>query len=361
MSTISLCMIVKNEEEVLGRCLECMKELVDEIVIVDTGSEDATKEIASAYTNQVYDFAWEDDFSKARNFALAKGKGEYLMWMDADDVIGEQYKDDFLKMKESLGEADIIMMPYVTQFDLQGKPAFVYDRERIFKNHSGFRFQGRVHEAVTPAGKIQREGIPVEHRKTKPGDQDRNLRIYEKMREEGKSFNGRELYYYGRELLAHRQYQKGEKIFREFLGREDGWEENKIDAARQLAFCCYGLGDEDGALEALLKSFLYDVPRGEICCDLGRHFMDRGRYRQAAFWYQRALTAEKQQASGAFVQEECYDYLPAISLCVCYDRMGDIKTAEKYNELAGAFWPDSPSYHYNKEYFRSRKAEAEGG
>ena len=76
MKTISLCMIVKNESDVLGRCLDSAADLVDEIVIVDTGSTDNTKEIASKYTNQIFDFPWRDDFAAARNFAFAQGKSD---------------------------------------------------------------------------------------------------------------------------------------------------------------------------------------------------------------------------------------------------------------------------------------------
>ena len=72
MATVSLCMIVRNEEDVLGRCLESVKDIVDEIIIVDTGSTDRTKEIAGRFTNTVYDFPWIDDFSAARNFSFSK-------------------------------------------------------------------------------------------------------------------------------------------------------------------------------------------------------------------------------------------------------------------------------------------------
>ena len=65
--TISLCMIVKNEEQVLARCLESVKDIVDEIVLVDTGSEDKTREIARKYTEKIYEFIWQDDFAAARN------------------------------------------------------------------------------------------------------------------------------------------------------------------------------------------------------------------------------------------------------------------------------------------------------
>ena len=70
MFTLSVCMIVKNEEAVLGRCLDCVRQFADEIIIVDTGSTDTTKEIANKYTDKVFDFEWCDDFSKARNFSF---------------------------------------------------------------------------------------------------------------------------------------------------------------------------------------------------------------------------------------------------------------------------------------------------
>ena len=76
MVSVSLCMIVKNEEEVLARCLENVQGIVDEIIVVDTGSTDNTREIAERYTQQVYDFAWKDDFAAARNFSISKGHGD---------------------------------------------------------------------------------------------------------------------------------------------------------------------------------------------------------------------------------------------------------------------------------------------
>ena len=72
MATLSLCMIVKDEAPVLARCLDCMKHIADEIIIIDTGSKDDTKQIALQYTEHVYDFTWKDNFSEARNFAFSK-------------------------------------------------------------------------------------------------------------------------------------------------------------------------------------------------------------------------------------------------------------------------------------------------
>ena len=84
---ISVCLIVKNEEDVIGRCLESVKGFADEIIVVDTGSSDKTKEFVSKFTDKLYDFEWIDDFSAARNYAFSKAKCDYLFWLDADDVV----------------------------------------------------------------------------------------------------------------------------------------------------------------------------------------------------------------------------------------------------------------------------------
>ena len=89
MITISLCMIVKDEEKVLKRCLDSAVSFADEIIIVDTGSSDSTKKIAETYTKKVYDFTWNDDFSAARNEAFRHAEMDYCMWLDADDIVSE--------------------------------------------------------------------------------------------------------------------------------------------------------------------------------------------------------------------------------------------------------------------------------
>ncbi|MBP5242625.1 MAG: glycosyltransferase family 2 protein [Clostridia bacterium] len=83
-------MIVKNEEEVLARCLTCVKGFADQIVVVDTGSTDGTVAIAETFTDEVYHFTWVDNFSAARNYAFSLATCPYVMWLDADDVIEDE-------------------------------------------------------------------------------------------------------------------------------------------------------------------------------------------------------------------------------------------------------------------------------
>jgi glycosyltransferase involved in cell wall biosynthesis len=94
VASVSLTMIVRNEEDHLGKCLESVRGLFDEIIIVDTGSTDRTKEIAREFGAKVFDFVWIDDFAAARNEALSHATGDYAFWLDADDAVepGEREK-----------------------------------------------------------------------------------------------------------------------------------------------------------------------------------------------------------------------------------------------------------------------------
>lgn len=355
MATISLCMIVKNEEQVLARCLDSVKSFADEIVIVDTGSADRTKEIAGAYTDRVYDFEWKDDFSAARNAAFSKAGMDYCMWLDADDVVSEDSQKRIKELKEQITpDVSVVMMKYVTAFDGEGRPAFLFDRERLVKNHAGFVWRGRVHEVIEPAGRIIYSDILIEHRSIKQTYSTRNLDIYETMLREGETLEPRHQFYYGRELYYHGRDEQAIEVFSSYLNGENGagWIENQIDACRFKAYCHERLGQEEETLLSLLRTFQYDVPRPETCCDLGKYFLDRNRLDEAVFWYRQALGAGEIERPGAFINAKCSTYIPAIQLAVCLDRLRRREEAFAYNELAASYEPDSTAVAQNREYFR---------
>ena len=132
--TVSLCMIVKNEEAVFARCLDSVTELVDEVVIVDTGSTDKTREISRRYTKKVFDFKWTDDFSAARNYAFGKAAMDYQMWLDANDILEESQREKFSELKNALtADVDIVTMKYHTDTDDAGALLFSSTRERLLK------------------------------------------------------------------------------------------------------------------------------------------------------------------------------------------------------------------------------------
>ena len=121
MVTISLCMIVKNEENVIARCLNSVKDIVDEIIIIDTGSTDNTKEIAKGFTDKIFDFNWINDFSAARNYSFSKAINDYIFWLDADDIIFEEDRLKFKQLKARLTQdIDNVRMIYNVGFDENG-------------------------------------------------------------------------------------------------------------------------------------------------------------------------------------------------------------------------------------------------
>ena len=352
MATISLCMIVKNEEKVLSRCLESIKDAVDEIIIADTGSTDKTKEIAEKYTDKVFDFKWVDDFSKARNFSFSKASMDYMMWLDADDIISKENYKELIQLKNNLGNADIVMMKYDTAFDENGKATFSYYRERLIKKSLNPIWKGRVHEAIELSGKIIYSSIEIEHHSIKTEYSKRNLNIYQKQIEDGEPLQPRDIFYYGRELYYHQEYTKAIQTLSDFLD-SNGWVENKIEACKILSYCYRTIGDTDSALNSLFKSFAYDLPRAEICCEAGSLFMIKGMYNQAIFWYKLALNLPQQEQNGGFNNMDAHGYLPCIQLCVCYDKLGNYTKAEKYNLKAGEYRPSSAAYLQNIEYFKA--------
>ena len=348
---LSVCLIVKNEEEVLARCLSCVAKFADEIIVVDTGSTDGTAEIARRFTDDVFSFEWQDDFSAARNFAFEKAKCDYLMWLDADDIVTDE---NCIKIKElaATGGFDMAYLPYAVAFD-GDNPTFVYYRERIMKASMNFRFAGAVHEAVSPRGKIIHADAPIYHKKIKCGDPLRNLLILQRKIARGESLDERSKFYYGRELLSNKMYSECCAVLEDFLSG-NGWIENKTEACVNLYQSYSALGREQEAVSALLKSFTLAPPRSDVCCILGERAMKANDSKSAIFWYELALNRVPDLKSGGFVNLDYCGYIPNIQLCVLYDRLGETQKAIFYNEAAGMAKPYGSAYLHNKEYFKNK-------
>ncbi len=349
--TLSVCLIVKNEEEVLPRCLNCVKTFADEIIVVDTGSTDGTTAVAKQYTDKVHLFEWCYDFSAARNFSLSKAGSDFIMWLDADDVISAENCKKIREVMKNPG-FDMAFLQYAAASD-GGEPALVYYRERIFRRSKNYRFAGAVHEAVPPSGKIEYLDITVLHDKIKAGDPLRNLGIYQRRISGGALLDERDKFYYGRELLFNRMYRESIAVLENFLSG-GGWIENKIEACLNLAEAYFAMGDAKKAEEALLKTFSYAAPRSAACCMLGNKFLAEGDCKSAIYWYEAALTADNAVKNGGFFNPDYCGFIPLIQLCVAYDRLGDFETANRYNEKAGNLKPRNSSYLANKRYFSEK-------
>lgn len=352
---VSLAMIVKNEQELLPRCLESVKKFVDEIIIVDTGSTDATKLVAAQFTDKIYDFVWCDDFSKARNFAFSKAKGKYVMWLDADDYVSSDNLKKLLKLKQKLklDDVDAYMLKYETAFDDKGNSTFTYNRERILKNDGTFVWEGAIHEVISPRGRVENLDIAIKHlNSNKVADPKRNLKIYRKLIKSGKVLTPREQYYYARELYYNGYYKSAINAFTKFLDGKQGWLENNLGAVEMLYFCNLALKNDDKILNILYKSFDYSV-RANFLCYLGDYFLQKNKVQQAIFWYESALKCEKNYASGAFISEHYYDIYPALQLCVCYYKIGNFEKSKYFNNLVLSLNPQHKIALENDIFFKN--------
>ncbi|MDE6968102.1 MAG: glycosyltransferase [Clostridia bacterium] len=353
--TLGLSMIVKNESEVLERVLKNVLSFVDEIVIVDTGSTDGTIDIAKKYTDKVYTFEWNDDFSAARNFALSKVESDYWMWLDADDLVPEETAICIAEyMKNSNGMVDVIMLPYVVDRTEDGKPSFSYYRERIMKNHTDFVWQGCVHEVIQPQGEIVKFPYYIIHDKPKRrGNGMRNLNIYRKSIASGKILSAREKYYYARELFYNGFIAQAIEEFKSFLEMPDGFYVNKTDGCMMLARCYLQMNDSRSALDIAFHSFIYGLPTGEMCCLIGAIYYLLNDYKSAVYWYECATHIKPDLDSGAFIDFSAYDFTPYIWLTVCYDKLGDRQKAYQYHCHTLKLYPKHPSVIINQAYFES--------
>jgi len=179
-------MIIKDEERYLARCLASVKPIVDEMIVVDTGSVDRSKEIAITFGAQVYDYEWENDFAAARNFSISKASSEWIFILDGDEVISPLDYDHFNKIVNKAPRAPVAYSIFTRNYNnLANIVGWVpndgkypdeeaaigwlpSDKVRLFYGKDQIRFEGGVHELVDPVLKrngieIKKCSIPVHH------------------------------------------------------------------------------------------------------------------------------------------------------------------------------------------------------
>lgn len=292
MITVSLCMIVKNEERILRRCLDSVADLVDELVIVDTGSEDATREIAAEYGAAVYDFAWVDDFSAARNFAFSKATGDYVYSADADEVLDEENRGRFRRLKETLlPEIEIVQMKYRNQMKFD--TVYNFDEEyrpKLFKRRREFVWEAPIHEAVRLTPLIYDSDVVIDHL-PETSHAKRDLDNFYGHCREGYRLPKRLHNMYARELLmagGQEDLANAEAVF-EASAADGGRDGEEIAEA-----CCVvaRAARLSGNVVKFLKytsKVLATEANSEICYELGCFHETAGDYEEAAVWYYNAV------------------------------------------------------------------------
>lgn len=332
MITISACMIVKNEEKVLARCLDSLKGIWDELIIVDTGSTDRTKEIAARYTDKIYDFQWIDDFSAARNFAIEKATCDYIYVPDADEILDDDNREKFLTLKENLlPEIEIVEMRYVNQ--LENGTVYNFDKEyrpKLYKRLREFTFIEPVHEMVRLDPVVYDSDIDIIH-KPEAVHSGRDIKIFEKILKNGGALSIRLSKMYAKELMISGGEEDFQNAAPYFKAVADSTANEEL-----LKLACIVVSEAAAIrhdAEELLKYALKDVAgdgSSEICTILGAYYESKGDLQEAAIWYYNARYETEPEANLKYKEE-----IPLKGLSRVYKALGDETTSASYEkELA---------------------------
>lgn len=293
MATFSLCMIVKNEEKVIDRCLRSLAPYMDEIIVVDTGSVDRTKEIARKYTNQIYDFVWTGSFADARNYAASKATQEYIYTADADEYleISEQRKLQDLKAL-LLPEIEIVQMLYCTPSE--DNIVYNFDKEyrpKLYRRQREFVWIDPIHETLRIDPVVYDSDIEVQHR-PEGNHADRDFSAMADLHAQGIRLSKKLHHMYAMELYhsgTAENFRQAEAVFLATL-EQDGRDQDELREAICVLARGYRLnGDVPHFLAYAMRDAVMQ-PSAELCCELGAYFEEQQDLPEAVMWYQNALT-----------------------------------------------------------------------
>jgi glycosyltransferase involved in cell wall biosynthesis len=332
-------MIVKNEEKFLDNCLSKIKDIVDEIIIVDTGSNDKTLETAKKFTDKIFNFIWCDDFSKARNFSLSKASGDYILVLDADEVVSDIDKVKIKKLME-LNEAEGYFFTWRDYTNETGSAGFISSKNdkyseskiaygyvswkqlRFFKK--GYFFQGIVHETIDDSikknnGKIYDTDIVIHHY----GNLDKNKVMQKK------------LDYI--ELLKKR------------LENNDFLEKSKDFIMFEIAMELISLDNKKEGINYLEQAVKLN-PEYIYIANLGIQYILKGNSEEAEKFFLKAITISSKFQKYDYKNPQKFNFLnPAIynNLGGIYFRKGEYEKAIKKLNKAIELNPNFPDPYFN--------------
>lgn len=335
MIRISVCMIVKNEEKVLERCLKSLEGLYEELIIVDTGSSDNTKEIASRYTDKVYDYEWIYDFADARNFAFSKASCDYIYSADADEELDDINRQRFMNLKnQMLPEIDIVQMWYINTHSYATTENFEKEyRPKLYKRLRSFRWIDPVHESVRLEPVVYDSDIEILH-KPESSHGKRDFTVFQKAIQRGENLSPKLHRMYSRELMI-----AGEK--EDFENAEQYFLSSFYNLSEELQMCSCAVlargyrlcGNTNEFFKWSLKNIVIK-PCAEICDELGFYYYDAGDLPEAMTWFQNAMTETE-----AIMSAKAVNKIPYEMMADCYEKLAeeDELMKEYYLEKAAEF------------------------
>ena len=338
--TIACCMIVKNEEEIIEKCLLSVKDIVDEFVIVDTGSDDSTKEIIRRYGKE-YEIPFVN-YVETKNAALALVKSDYVLWMDADEVLYEDAEEIRLYAEKQVAAVSCLITEGPEDYSIVNNQ---YQRIRLFKNDKSWRFEGPgVHEYLTGDGDVVFDNsILVRHEHIKKGKAESAKHRFEgyidllNMAIEKNPQDQRAWFYLGRTWEDLGEPMQAISAFEFYLTLKDNFFlDEKWQAAYDIAQCYKGNGDYEQSIDACNHAIAIDPRRAEAFVLLGDLFFNLQNYDKAIVQYEKAISLPIPNDVILFLKKRDYNEYPKDQLFLCYYKTNQYDRAEALcKEIAG--------------------------
>lgn len=340
--TISLAMIVKDERENLPRLLESVKGCFDEIHITDTGSTDGTVEYLKDFEPSdtagcpviLHHFEWVRDFAAARNYSFSHVKTDYVMWLDADDVL--RRREAFISFRDNvMATAEYWLATYNYALNEKGEPALSFARERVIKLGCGFRWKHFVHEGCVQVENRQflAQNVSswwVDHLRTEKDmqkDRSRNLNLF---REREHLLDARMRYYYGKELFDARQYMEAGAKLMEAATDERLEVHDRLMAIQYAAGAAMECGQFMRVVHICAQGLNLMPSRAEYWTLIGDAYVKQGRLEDAVPYYEAARSVRPNTVHGfVYCAKDAYDKYPTEQLASIFMNIGKIEEAKR--------------------------------
>lgn len=348
MATITVAMIVRNEAHILEQTLTKLTGYYDELILVDTGSTDTTKEIAKKFTDNIYDFPWIDDFAAARNCAFDKATQDWIMCIDADDVIEQGKQEQFRAYLDSLDKDKV----HIIKLPVYCSETTAFDQIRVVQKGKG-RWIGKIHEIVDHdySKEITSDVVCIKHEKPKESlvrDPNRNLRIIEGFMKDVPRYT----FYNGRELKAQGRYKEAIVVFKRYLDIAVWWWE-KHYACIDLANCYYCLGDIENSRKYDLEAIGINDRIIDPYIQLAKLAYDKQDWKGVILWCEAGLAIRDRQPA-LFDYIPNHTYIPQDYLTVAYWNVGEYEKGIISSKKCVEFCPNDVRMINNLKFYEDR-------
>jgi hypothetical protein len=349
---LSVVLITKNEEELLGQCLESLQGVGDELIVVDTGSTDRTIEIAESFGAKIGRFPWIDDFAAARNYAESLCSGQYLYWQDADEILLEG-KEAMRRIVEE-GKEDGLAPKMIFKRDGTGVPASTFYRQELLHKHNGaWRWHGAAHNWLTGPIRTAAPQIVVEHLDRPGGDRPNHTDIFDALQknlEDPDAPLERSLFYLAREHYYKSHYHQALALIALMLQSPVSWPVQRARGCIIAGDCWRALGNQDAAADAYLRATGECATAAEPFFCLGNLRYEQKRWQEAAAWFKASTVPEP---GGFFVDLSIYEWRRYDLLAVCLHKMGRSEEARLYGAKALSVRPNDERLKKNMEHYNA--------